>query len=234
MQMRIEVETVEMNCLCSVISSFPSEMQDCFLQNFSLPSVYRKNFQCANYCAKNANCRLFCIKGNECSLFKTWVTAEYNGTDQDFYGFTSCYTTWFFSKNLAPRVVPWMATPSYPSLDQYQAINGFYCNKNYSCSITKIRTYPWWEGDLQMTYMISALIVKPRDDGRDFSNIEIRLGNSYNTYENPVFSTYNGTAPPPGSVLTFKPQKPMAGRFLSFDSLVNGAIGLCEMQIIEA
>ncbi|XP_068205971.1 uncharacterized protein [Palaemon carinicauda] len=217
-----------------VISSFPSEMSTCFVQTFQLDSARSKNIQCGNYCAMIASCRLFCIKGDECSLFKTWVTAEYNGTDQDFYGFTSCYTSWFFSKNLAPLVVPTMATPNSASLAEYQAIKGFFCYEFYSCSVTKFMSNPWWKGDLQMTYTVSTLIVKPRDDSRDFSNVEIRFGNSPKISENPVFSIYPGTKPPAGSVITFKPPTPMEGRYLSFQRFSSCALSVCEVQIIEA
>ncbi|XP_068250629.1 uncharacterized protein [Palaemon carinicauda] len=173
--------------------------------------------------------------GDVCVLYKTFVTAEYGGTNQDYYLYTTCYTSWFFSKNLAPRVVPSMATPNSASLAESEVIKGFFCYGHYSCSVTNVMSYPWWRGDLQMTYTVSALIVKPRDDLLDFSNVEIRFGNSPTISENPIFGTYSGTTPSPGSVLTFKPVTPMAGRYLSFQSLLtNAALGVCEVQIIEA
>ncbi|XP_068250460.1 uncharacterized protein [Palaemon carinicauda] len=218
-----------------VTSSFPSDMSFCHLQTLPLQLAYLKVFICATYCAKTLNCRLFCIKGDECHLFKTWVSAEYSGTDQDFNGFTSCYTSWYFSRNLAPRAVITMEKPLSQNYSEYLGTNGYFCCEYSSCSITQRMANPWWKADLQATYTVSALIVKPRDDGLDFESVEIRLGNSPTIGENSVFSTYYGIPPPAGSEFIFKPQSLLEGRYLSFQSNTSyGAFSLCEVQIIEA
>ncbi|XP_064080367.1 uncharacterized protein LOC135197229 [Macrobrachium nipponense] len=118
---------------------------------------------------------------------------------------------------------------------EYQATNGYFCYAYDSCSVTLVKDYPWWKADLQKTYFVSALIVKPRDDNYDFKDVEIRFGNSPTISQNPIFSTHTGATPPAGTVLTFEPPNPMEGRYLSFQSTTTTvAISICEVQIIEA
>ncbi|XP_066981248.1 fucolectin-like [Macrobrachium rosenbergii] len=232
---RLGIEASLGGAYAKVTSSFPSGMNNCLLQTISVRFAHDKDVRCATLCLRNANCRLFCIKGDDCSLFKTFVTAEYNGTAQDSFGFTSCYTSWFFSKNLAPRAVVTMSSIYSVNQAEYQAINGYFCYAYDSCSITLVRDYPWWKADLQKTYFVSALVVKPRDDNLDFNTVEIRFGNSPTISQNPIFATHAPTTPPAGTVLTFKSPNPMEGRYLSFQTFsTTNAVSICEVQIIEA
>ncbi|XP_064080395.1 pentraxin fusion protein-like [Macrobrachium nipponense] len=173
--------------------------------------------------------------GDECTLFKTWVTGEYIGAAQDSFGFTSCYTSWFYSKNLAPRAVVTMPTFYSVNHAESQATNGYFCYVYDSCSITGVMANPYWKADVQKTYLVSTVIVKPREDSINFDNVEIRFGNSPTISQNPIFGTHVGATPPAGTVLTFKSTKPMEGRYLSFQTLAaSAALSVCEVQIIEA
>ncbi|XP_064119098.1 uncharacterized protein LOC135224150 [Macrobrachium nipponense] len=217
-----------------VDNRFPSTMDKCSLQTHSLISAPYKYIACATFCTQNANCHLFCIKGDACFLFSTWVTADYLGTDQ-YYGFTSCYSSWSYAKNLAPIAVATMSSPYDPTIyNEYQAINGYYCSLYDSCSLTSPINNPWWLADLQKVYVVSALIMKPRDNNYCLSNIEIRFGNSSIISQNPIFATYPGVTPFLGIVLTVQPPNPMEGRYLSIQLLGNDCLSICELQIIEA
>ncbi|XP_064079117.1 fucolectin-like [Macrobrachium nipponense] len=212
---------------------FPSTMDNCHLHTLPLNFHPQRYIKCATFCLQNANCHLFCIKGDDCILFSTWVTTEYVGTDQ-YYGFNSCHSSWFYSKNLATTAVVTMPSPYSANHAANQATNGYYCYLYDSCSVTNDINYPWWQADLQKAYVVSAVIVKPRDDYYSFINVEIRFGNSSVIGQNPLLGTHPGTTPPPGTVLTFKPPIPMEGRYLTFQSPRYGGLSICEVQIVEA
>ncbi|XP_064080332.1 fucolectin-4-like [Macrobrachium nipponense] len=128
-----------------------------------------------------------------------------------------------------------MSSVSNSNSSESHGTNGYFCYGYDSCSITGPLNTPWWKADLQNSYFVSTLIVKPRDDGYDFSNIEIRFGNSPTISQNPILATYLGSTPPAGTVLTFKAPHPMEGRYLSIQTFTFPfAVGMCEVQIIEA
>ncbi|XP_064080343.1 fucolectin-1-like [Macrobrachium nipponense] len=127
-----------------------------------------------------------------------------------------------------------MPLPLSPNHAEDKATDGFYCYSYDACSTSKSMTNPWWQADLQKAYVVSALIVKARDDGSSFSQVEIRFGNSPTISQNPVFGTHPGSTPPAGTFLTFRPPNPMEGRYLSFQALEYAGIFICELQIIEA
>ncbi|XP_045610240.1 uncharacterized protein [Procambarus clarkii] len=173
------------------------------------------------------------IAGTECVLYQGWVTTSYNGSYSDIVNLY-CYTAYHYGFDLAPAAT-FTAASYYSFTPPENAVQGFYCDHIKYCFNSFVQTNPWWMADLDSPKGVSKIVVKTRKDLRDFSNVEIRLGNTSSFTSNPLFASYMGLTPTPLEILVFAPSSPMTGRYLSLQSITSsGALNVCNIQIIAA
>ncbi|KAK7078083.1 hypothetical protein SK128_009065, partial [Halocaridina rubra] len=155
--------------------------------------------------------------GLECYLYRAWVTTLWAGVSSSTFGFNICYTSWDYT----PKVPTGQLSMSSILIPSSQAINGYHCFQYESCGITGLQVNPWFLADLQTSVTVQYLVVKTREDGKDFNNVEVRLGDSSTFNNNPMFVMHSGPTPPIGTFIILTPTQPMQGRYLSFQTFTS-------------
>lgn len=143
--------------------------------------------------------------------------------------FDTCFTSW--NKN-PPKIFP-VAT-SASSIEGNSDLNMvFFGFDNRTTSYqfsTKSEPNPWWKADFGSSKNISQVRVQGGQGG-NIKTVEVRLGDSPNHKENPVFDKYSGDT----AMIVFKSPHPKRGRYLSLEILDSDSnvLTICDIKFLE-
>lgn len=189
----------------------------------------------------SSNNLLSTITDSECYLYSRKVAEHWAGTNAPgAVTFTSCFTSWVNQFRIIPVAVD-QTTAYYSNTagtgplnhTAELAINGYIGISYVHCSITKYISNPWWWADLGTSKTVSKVVVHSRQDYTgQFNSILIRLGDSLIHEENPPFALSIG--PPPSTrLVSFEPNRPRRGRYLSIHSRTHDHLSMCDVEILS-
>lgn len=147
--------------------------------------------------------------------------------------FSSCYTSWgrqdnVIRSNMSTTFSGFSSSAYQPSnlIDGLASVQGC-CG---SCFYSSNHTHSYWQVNFGTPVRVKAVTITTGFSGY-FKNVDIRLGNSSNHLNNPVFASV-ATFPGYSSCMTITGQV-HAGRYLALSNQKAGLLLACEIQVHE-
>ncbi|RXG60431.1 hypothetical protein Avbf_16775 [Armadillidium vulgare] len=225
-----------------VSDSLPAGVtEQCFIAEFKLA---KSNFfsACHALCLKTESCLLACVKGDVCRLYGVNVSKYWPGALEplDKLLGSKCYSLWADERDIAHKA-NYTSSTLMKNQKALNAADGFACNKNDSEYVAEstFNYYidAWIMADFGVQRSVEVIYLQGRNIRNKKTHIEylqIRLGNSDDFDNNPLWTYFGGPPTPPGKIQVIRGNRTLSGRYFSIRNKDpnDEHLALMEMKII--